>query len=144
MQKLPSSRPGDLVLVRRSRWRVADVRAYESCTLVTLVGAAPPVAGAVRRIVTPFDVIEPIDRRRGARFVSLRRWRRACRHAISGDLPAGGLAAARHAIIDLLPYQLEPALAVVRGLATRLLLADEVGLGKTIQAGLIASELIAP
>jgi SNF2 family DNA or RNA helicase len=41
----------------------------------------------------------------------------------------------------MLPFQLEPALAVLRGLGTRLLLADEVGLGKTIQAGLIASEL---
>jgi superfamily II DNA or RNA helicase len=32
-------------------------------------------------------------------------------------------------------------LAVVRGAATRVLLADEVGLGKTIQAGLIVAEL---
>jgi SNF2 family DNA or RNA helicase len=45
--------------------------------------------------------------------------------------------------IDLLAYQLEPALAIVRGLATRLLLADEVGLGKTVQAALIAAELLA-
>ena len=39
-------------------------------------------------------------------------------------------------------YQLEPALAAIAG-ATRLLLADEVGLGKTIQAGLLFSELLA-
>jgi SNF2 family DNA or RNA helicase len=53
------------------------------------------------------------------------------------------LRAARSANIDLLPHQLEPALAILRGLGTRILLADEVGLGKTIQAGLIASELLA-
>jgi SNF2 family DNA or RNA helicase len=53
----------------------------------------------------------------------------------------GQLRAAASAAIDILPFQLEPALAVVRGLALRLLLADEVGLGKTIQAGLVLAEL---
>ena len=52
-------------------------------------------------------------------------------------------ATAATAAIDLLPHQLEPALAIVRGHGTRLLLADEVGLGKTIQAGLIVAELLA-
>ena len=42
-----------------------------------------------------------------------------------------------------MPHQLEPALAVIRGRGSRLLLADDVGLGKTIQAGLIVSELLA-
>jgi superfamily II DNA or RNA helicase len=40
-----------------------------------------------------------------------------------------------------LPYQLEPALALVRGRGSRLLLADDVGLGKTVQAGLAIAEL---
>ena len=44
--------------------------------------------------------------------------------------------------IDILPFQLEPALALIRGDASRFLLADEVGLGKTIEAGLILRELI--
>src|ERR687896_1165863 len=38
-------------------------------------------------------------------------------------------------------HQLEPVLAIVRGLGSRVLIADDVGLGKTIQAGLIVSEL---
>jgi len=42
--------------------------------------------------------------------------------------------------MDVLPHQLEPALAVMNG-ARRLLIADEVGLGKTIQAGLVIAEL---
>jgi superfamily II DNA or RNA helicase len=33
-------------------------------------------------------------------------------------------------------------MAILRGLGTRILLADDVGLGKTVQAGLIASELL--
>jgi superfamily II DNA or RNA helicase len=46
-----------------------------------------------------------------------------------------------NANIDLLPHQLQPALAVVSGLGCRLLLADDVGLGKTIEAGAIVAEL---
>jgi superfamily II DNA or RNA helicase len=43
--------------------------------------------------------------------------------------------------MDLLPHQLAPALAILRGLGSRVLLADDVGLGKTVQAGLVAAEL---
>src|SRR5262249_39758450 len=53
----------------------------------------------------------------------------------------GGLSTAANARMDLLPHQLEPALAILRGRGSRVLLADEVGLGKTVQAGLILSEL---
>src|SRR5262249_49522945 len=91
----------------------------------------------------PFEVIEPIERGRRPRLIGSRGWWRACAAAIAHERPARGLVAARTAALDLLPDQLEPALAVVCGLATRLLLADEVGLGKTIQAALVVSELIA-
>jgi SNF2 family DNA or RNA helicase len=60
----------------------------------------------------------------------------------AADGPPGSLRTARNARIDLLPHQLEPAIAILRGLGTRPLLADAVGLGKTIQAGLVVSELL--
>jgi superfamily II DNA or RNA helicase len=41
----------------------------------------------------------------------------------------------------LLPYQLEPALALLAG-QRRVLIADDVGLGKTIQAALIVAEIL--
>ena len=143
MQNLQPARPGDLVSVRRSRWRVVSVRAHDGCHVVSLRGVAPPFAGVERRVVTPFDVLEPTELSARARVVTPRMWRRACRALIASDAPAGSLSAAKHASIDLLPFQLEPALAVVRGAAVRILLADEVGLGKTIQAALVASELFA-
>jgi hypothetical protein len=136
------ARPGDLVLVRRARWRIVDVRVYEDCQVVTLRGLAAPHLGVDRRVLTPFDTLEPLDRARRPRFVGCRRWRRACRALIAAEGPPGSLRAARHARIDLMAHQLEPALAVIRGIGLRLLLADEVGLGKTIQAGLVASELL--
>jgi len=138
----PTVRPGDLVLVRRARWRIVQVCAYEACQVVTLCGLAPPQQGLERRFVLPLDRVEPIVRPSGLRRVRAVTWRRACRALIAADGPPGSLRAARAAHIDLLPHQLEPAIAILRGLGTRLLLADEVGLGKTIQAGLVASELL--
>jgi SNF2 family DNA or RNA helicase len=130
------------VRVRGARWRVLDVRAYEDCELVTLTGVSPPYNGVERRFLAPFDAIEPIDHRRRPRVVRAERWRNACRHLLAGNRPPGGLEAALHARIDLLPHQLEPALAILRGMGSRVLLADEVGLGKTIQAGLVCAELL--
>ena len=63
-------------------------------------------------------------------------------HATLSELCTfGELREAAGAAIDILPFQLEPALALVTGRASRFLLADEVGLGKTIQAGLMLAEL---
>ncbi len=95
----------------------------------------------VLRVITPFDTVDPVERPRRPRLVTRRRWRRACRALIANHTPPGCLRSGRRARIDLLPHQLEPALAIVRGLGSRLLLADAVGLGKTIQAGLVLSEL---
>ena len=132
------------VRVRGERWRVADIRAFDDCQLVTLSSLMPPDVGAERQVLVPFDTIEPIDPIDGPRrhrIVRGRRWRGACRSLLAADTPPGCLRSARLARFDLLPHQLEPALAVVRGKGSRILLADEVGLGKTIQAGLIVAEL---
>ena len=109
--------------------------------MLTLAGTGAMNLGRRQCFLLPFDTVLPVDRSRALRRVRPRRWRRACRALLAGWSPPGGLRTARAARIDLLPHQLEPALAVVRGLGTRLLLADDVGLGKTIQAGLVITEL---
>ena len=96
-------------------------------------------AGVRSTLVAPFDTIaavaakKPLRRKRDSTL-------RAALAAIASARPPRGLWTAAAAKVDLLAYQLEPALAVLGG-ATRVLLADGVGLGKTIQAGLILCEL---
>ena len=66
------------------------------------------------------------------------------RRVLATPAPAiDSLRAPANADIAILPYQLEPALALIDGTAARILIADEVGLGKTIQAGLIVAETLA-
>ena len=135
---------GAVVHARRHRWRVVDVRAYDDCQLVTLSGLEPANSAQQRQLLVPFDAVEPCGPRepsRPLRFVRPARWRRACRELLLRGSSTGDLCAAASARIDLLPHQLEPAIAVVRGHGCRLLLADEVGLGKTIQAGVVIAEL---
>lgn len=47
------------------------------------------------------------------------------------------------AVMDPMPYQLEPAQMALGRLRQRILIADSVGLGKTLEAGILMSELIA-
>jgi hypothetical protein len=65
------------------------------------------------------------------------------RSALASATPRiDSLRTARASRFDVMPYQLEPALAVTGGLGCRMLIADDVGLGKTVQAGLIVAELL--
>ena len=133
--------PGDRVVVRGERWVVQETTAFTDATLLNL--ATTEEQGALRRcrLLTPFDRPVAIRRAPGIHVTTPRRWMHHL-HALRGERRAfGELRAPLHAGIDLLPFQLEPTLAVARGAASRFLLADEVGLGKTIQAGLMLAEL---
>ncbi|MBU1282133.1 MAG: DEAD/DEAH box helicase [Gammaproteobacteria bacterium] len=46
------------------------------------------------------------------------------------------------AVMNVLPFQLDPALQALKQPRTRILIADSVGLGKTLEAGILTSELI--
>ncbi len=45
-------------------------------------------------------------------------------------------------VMNLVPYQLDPTLQALRQPRSRILIADAVGLGKTLEAGILATELI--
>ncbi len=50
---------------------------------------------------------------------------------------------AQGAAMDHLPFQLDPAIQALKQPRQRILIADSVGLGKTLEAGILVSELIA-
>lgn len=54
---------------------------------------------------------------------------------------AGSLYSLNSARVDFVPYQFRPALKMIKADEPRILIADSVGVGKTIEAGLIIKEL---
>ncbi len=122
--------------IRQERWRIERVRGQPGVTRYDVARR-----DCRRTFLAPFD--------RPATSTGDRRPTRVSRQHALARL-AGLLAAARGdrtiasavaADLTILPHQLEPALAIVDG-ARRVLIADEVGLGKTIQAGLVIAEIV--
>lgn len=131
-------RRGDRVRVRGQQWQVTDWT--DSIVRVRSCDRDRPVERA-----TFIAEVERLDRvpPRPPALVTPSRWRRAVRGVLSSASPSPtSLLTATGATFDLLPFQLEPALAWTRGLGVRFLIADDVGLGKTVQAGLMIAELL--
>ena len=130
--------------IRDERWTVTETLACEDATILTVVGCGRANRGSRTRYILPFEPFERLPAVSTTRVVSRRRWQHLARGVLARTTPSiDALRAAATADVAILPYQLEPALAVVGGRAARLLIADDVGLGKTIQAGLIIAETLA-
>jgi superfamily II DNA or RNA helicase len=132
---------GARVRVRGRRWRVDGVTTGVECAALRL----REIDGDARRaltILTPFDRPLTLERSTTPRRVKPRRWLHELERALVDIRPFGALAAMARTTTRLLPYQLEPALAMVGHGATRVLIADAVGLGKTIEAGIVLLELV--
>ena len=117
-----------------------EATAFVDVTLLSLSDAADR-ADRRCRLLAPCDRPVLVSRARRIRSVTPRRWMHHLHAQAAGLYAFGQLRAPHTAAIDVLPFQLEPALALVRGHGTRFLLADDVGLGKTIQASLMLAEL---
>jgi superfamily II DNA or RNA helicase len=130
-----------LVRARGYLWSVQARTRHGDCEALRLRGVEPGNADVVRTLLAPFDRVVPLAPPSSWRRVRVRRWLHLLLRAALEAHPFGGLRTADESRIRLLPYQLEPALAIVRDGASRVLIADDVGLGKTIQAGLILREL---
>ena len=144
-------RAGVRVSARGDAWSVVSRTRHADCESLRLTRLTPDLdvgragesvaPGGERTLLLPFDrvTVRPTEVR--PRVVSNHRWTRIVLGILAARHPFGSLARAAGARIDLLPFQMEPALAMLRHAHARVLIADEVGLGKTIQAGLVLSEL---
>ena len=148
MAQMTTLAPGARVLVRDEEWLVLSAApAMGQATAVKAVGLSELVRGHERVFLSDLDEIEelrPEDTvpvpdtspgyRRSRLYLGtlLRRT-----PPMEADLNLGHLAA-----IDVKEYQLQPAHQALSSLRPRILMADGVGLGKTIQVGILLSELI--
>ncbi|HLT18964.1 MAG TPA: DEAD/DEAH box helicase, partial [Thermomicrobiales bacterium] len=132
---------GSLVRARGREWVVLPESQDDLLVLRPLGGTEDEVTG----IYLPLEPVEPasfdlpdpdqIGDHRSARLL-----RDAVRLGFRSS--AGPFRSFAHINVEPRPYQLVPLLMALRLDPVRLLIADDVGIGKTVEAGLIARELL--
>jgi superfamily II DNA or RNA helicase len=138
MQQLHTCPPRASFRCRSRTWRLVAHHAHHASVLVDLHGAAVEHAGVRLRLLCPPDVI--VRQRVHRRVVSHRRWLALGLASVSDTHRDESPSMAAGAEIDPLAYQWVPAMALLSGRVERVLLADAVGLGKTIQAAIAIAE----
>jgi ERCC4-related helicase len=140
--------PGMRVLIRDEEWlvRKVDNNSYGGNT-VSVIGLSRLVKDIDSIFMDNLDKIEiinPADTKlvpdNSPFFVKSKLYIESLlrRKAPTGD----GLYIGHRAAMDTVPYQLEPALLALSKSRQRILIADGVGLGKTMEAGILMSELM--
>ena len=141
--------PGMRTIIRDEEWMVKKIEKNNLGNLALhCIGISPLVKDKevifladleVIKVVNPAEVHLIPDTSSHFRKTQLyleSQWRQQI--PTDTDLHVGDKAA-----MDLMPYQLDPAQISLRRPRQRILIADTVGLGKTLEAGILMSELIA-
>jgi superfamily II DNA or RNA helicase len=130
----PGCLAGERVRARASNWTIDRAERHGRCTALELRGARGRLT-----LLHPFDRPSPLRPAPWTR-APLSRAAGAALDALLQGSPLVALEGGA-APLALPSWQLAPARAFTSGLASRVLLADAVGLGKTIQAGLAIAAL---
>jgi len=137
--------PGTQVEARGLPWEVVHAEPAGEQQRLRLRCTQGDQQGLEIDLLHPFETVRPItvdlDPRRAGR---LRQWR--LYHdafLLEQALGPSALLAVQPGRLDIAPYQLVPVMRALRMSRPRLLIADGVGLGKTVEAGLVMAELIA-
>lgn len=136
---------GTEVQARGLRWEVVSSSQLGSQVLYRLRLNEGDLRGEELDLLSPFEDIQPIIHElRPERAAPLQYWRVYHQaFLLEQALGPNALLAVQPGRLKLEPYQLVPVLRAIRMSRVRLMLADGVGLGKTIQAGLVLTELMA-
>ena len=137
--------PGTEVEARGLQWEVVSSQQLGPQTLYRLRGLQGAVKGREIDLLQPFEQIKPIKAElRPDHATTIRNWL-VYRQAFLLEQAFGPdtLLAVQPGRLRLEPYQLVPVMRALRMSRVRLLLADGVGLGKSVEAGLIITELMA-
>lgn len=132
---------GALVRARNREWVVLPDSTDELLLLRPLGGTDEERAG----VLTSLETVEPAtfglpDPEKAGDFQSAKLLRDALRLGFRSG--AGPFRSLGRIACEPRPYQLVPLLMALRQDPVRLLIADDVGIGKTIEAGLIAREML--
>lgn len=147
---IPRIAGGAQVVVRDEEWLVRSVQQTPADGLmVRCIGTSALVRDTEATFFTTLDRIEPL-RPEDTRFVpddspgyrNARLYLEAVIRKTPVPATETGLSVASGQLLNRLEYQRRAAAKALEGLRPRLLIADAVGLGKTLEVGLILSELI--
>ena len=141
--------PGARVVVRDAEWLVRRVDHAPGGYQIVCDGVSELVRGREAVFLTALEpAIEVLDPAKtqlvpddSAQFGdSILYMESQLRQAVPND---ADIHVGHTAAMDLVPYQLDPARLALARPRQRILIADAVGLGKTLEAGILVSELIA-
>jgi len=147
MSSMPPA-PGARVLIRSEEWIVRNV---EQCDMgghqLECLGVSELVRHREAIFLTQIDAVKVLDPREtelvgdvSPRYMSSLLYLEArLRQTVPTD---EAIALGNRGAMDTLPFQLMPTHRVLQQLRPRFLIADSVGLGKTLEAGILVSELM--
>jgi len=137
--------PGMEVIARDLRWEILHSENMGEQTRFRLRGLESAILGHEIDILHPFETIDPLRKEiQPEKAAPLMNWL-VYHQAFLLEQAFGpdAMLAVQPGRLRMEPYQLVPVIRAIKMSRVRMLLADGVGLGKTIQAGLIITELIA-
>jgi ERCC4-related helicase len=143
--------PGTVVEIRDETWLVQRAERASDGWFVDVQGLSEVVRGTEATFSDAIDDVIVLDPARAtvridgsARCRESRLWLEATARKTAVPLTEPSLSVATAGLVDVLPYQLRAVQQALdpENLRPRILLADAVGLGKTIEIGMILSELV--
>ncbi|HEV7772335.1 MAG TPA: helicase-related protein [Conexibacter sp.] len=147
----PPAAPGMVLEIRDETWLVQRVERARDGWFVEVRGLSELVRGTQATFSSAIDNVIALDPAKAtvkvdtsARHKESRLWLEAMVRKTAVPLTDPTLTVATQGLVDPLPYQLAAVRQALdpQNLRPRILLADAVGLGKTIEIGMILAELV--